>query len=34
MKAHKQTKLKVKADYLALLDRCIEQDVAHFDVLG
>jgi len=32
--AHKQTKLKVKADYLALLDRCIEQDAAHFDLLG
>lgn len=26
MRAHKQTKRKVKAEYLALLDRCIEQD--------
>ncbi|MBN7771019.1 crotonase/enoyl-CoA hydratase family protein [Marinobacter daepoensis] len=34
MRAHKQTKLKVKADYLERLDRCIEQDAAHFDVLG
>ncbi|ERP95900.1 enoyl-CoA hydratase [Marinobacter sp. ES-1] len=34
MTAHKQTKLKVKADYLALLDRCIEQDFAHFDLMG
>jgi len=24
----------VKADYLALLDRCIEQDFAHFDLMG
>lgn len=29
MTAHKQTKLKVKAEYLALLDKCIEQDTAH-----
>ncbi|MGC8120246.1 crotonase/enoyl-CoA hydratase family protein [Marinobacter sp. VGCF2001] len=34
LRAHKQTKLKVKADYLALLDRCIEQDAAHFDLQG
>ena len=34
MNAHKQTKLKVKAEYLALLDRCIEQDAAHFDLMG
>lgn len=34
LNAHKQTKLKVKADYLALLDRCIEQDAAHFDLMG
>src|SRR5690554_883100 len=34
MTAHKQTKLKVKAEYLALLDRCIEQDFAHFDLMG
>ncbi len=26
MRAHKQTKRKVKAEYLALLDRCIKQD--------
>jgi enoyl-CoA hydratase len=34
LNAHKQTKLKVKGDYLALLDRCIEQDAAHFDLMG
>lgn len=34
MNAHKQTKLKVKAEYLALLDRSIEQDAAHFDLMG
>lgn len=34
LNAHKQTKLKVKADYLAMLDRCIEQDAAHFDLMG
>ncbi|WP_138437090.1 crotonase/enoyl-CoA hydratase family protein [Marinobacter shengliensis] len=34
LNAHKQTKVKVKADYLALLDRCIEQDAAHFDLMG
>jgi len=34
MTAHQQTKLKVKADYLELLDRCIEQDFAHFDLMG
>lgn len=26
MRAHQQTKLKAKAEYLALLDRCIEKD--------
>ena len=34
MRAHKQTKLKTKAAYLEKLDWCIEQDAAHFDVLG
>ncbi|WP_404364361.1 crotonase/enoyl-CoA hydratase family protein [Marinobacter sp.] len=29
MQAHKQTKRKAKAEYLALLDRCIEQDAEH-----
>ncbi len=29
MTAHKQTKRKAKAEYLALLDKCIEQDTAH-----
>ena len=26
LRAHAQTKVKAKADYLALLDRCIERD--------
>ncbi|GAA3965213.1 crotonase/enoyl-CoA hydratase family protein [Allohahella marinimesophila] len=34
MKAHQQTKVKAKADYLALLDRCIEQDSAHLGLTG
>ncbi|HET8849042.1 MAG TPA: crotonase/enoyl-CoA hydratase family protein [Marinobacter sp.] len=34
LNAHKQTKRKAKADYLALLDRCIEQDAAHFDLMA
>lgn len=29
MRAHQQTKQKTKADYLALLDRCIEMDAKH-----
>lgn len=33
-RAHRETKLKAKADYLALLDRCIEQDIAHFNLMG
>lgn len=34
LKAHKQTKLKAKAEYLALLDRCIEEDFSHFNLMG
>lgn len=34
MRAHRETKLKAKADYLALLDRCIEQDAAHLGLSG
>ncbi|MFV8570303.1 crotonase/enoyl-CoA hydratase family protein [Marinobacter sp. SBS5] len=34
MRAHKQTKLKVKAEYLATLDRAIEQDAAQSDLMG
>lgn len=34
MRAHKETKQKAKADYLALLDRCIEQDSAHLGLSG
>lgn len=34
LRAHKQTKLKARADYLALLDRCIEEDAAHFGLGG
>ena len=34
MRAHRETKLKAKADYLALLDRCIEQDSAHLGLSG
>lgn len=30
LRAHQQTKVKAKADYLALLDECIEKDVSHF----
>ena len=32
--AHKQTKLKAKAEYLALLDRCIEQDAEQLGLGG
>ena len=34
MRAHKETKRKAKAEYLALLDRCIEQDSAHLGLSG
>jgi len=34
MKAHQQTKRKVKADYLALLDRCIEKDAESLGLAG
>ncbi|MDP4547105.1 MAG: crotonase/enoyl-CoA hydratase family protein [Marinobacter sp.] len=34
MRAHKQTKLKVKAEYLATLDRAIEQDATKSDLMG
>ncbi|PHQ27065.1 enoyl-CoA hydratase [Marinobacter guineae] len=34
MRAHRETKLKAKAEYLALLDRCIEQDSEHLGLSG
>ena len=34
LRAHKQTKLKAKAEYLALLDRCIEQDAEQLGLGG
>ncbi|AOY86878.1 enoyl-CoA hydratase [Marinobacter salinus] len=34
MRAHKETKLKAKAEYLALLDRCIEQDAANLGLMA
>ncbi|MGQ7274042.1 crotonase/enoyl-CoA hydratase family protein [Marinobacter sp. V034] len=34
MRAHAQTKLKTKADYLALLDRCIEDDAQALGLAG
>lgn len=34
MRAHRETKLKAKADYLARLDRCIEQDATHLGLSG
>jgi len=34
LRAHRETKLKAKADYLALLDRCIEQDAEHLGLNG
>ena len=30
LRAHQQTKVKAKAEYLARLDDCIEKDAAHF----
>ena len=32
LRAHQQTKVKAKADYLARLDACIEKDASHFDL--
>ena len=34
MRAHRETKLKAKAEYLALLDRCIKQDAEHLGLEG
>lgn len=34
MTAHKQTKRKVKAEYLALLDKCIQQDAEHLGLMN
>ncbi|MAM87879.1 crotonase/enoyl-CoA hydratase family protein [Allohahella sp. A8] len=34
MRAHQQTKVKAKAEYLALLDQCIEQDSMHLGLGG
>lgn len=34
MRAHRETKVKAKAEYLALLDRCIEQDSEHLGLNG
>ena len=34
MRAHRETKVKAKADYLALLDRCIEKDLEHLGLNG
>lgn len=34
MRAHRETKVKAKADYLALLDRCIERDAEHLGLNG
>ncbi|WP_417566509.1 crotonase/enoyl-CoA hydratase family protein [Marinobacter sp.] len=34
MRAHRETKVKAKAEYLALLDRCIEQDAANLGLSG
>ena len=34
MRAHQQTKLKAKAEYLALLDRCIEKDAGNLGLSG
>ncbi len=34
MRAHRETKRKAKADYLDLLDRCIEQDAANLGLSG
>lgn len=34
MRAHRETKVKAKAEYLALLDRCIKQDAEHLGLEG
>ena len=34
MRAHRETKLKAKAEYLARLDQCIEQDATHLGLMG
>lgn len=34
MRAHRETKLKAKAEYLELLDRCIQQDSDHLGLSG
>lgn len=34
MRAHRETKVKAKADYLALLDRCIQQDAENLGLNG
>ena len=34
MRAHRETKRKAKAEYLDLLDRCIEQDSTHLGLSG
>ncbi|MBZ2168718.1 crotonase/enoyl-CoA hydratase family protein [Marinobacter sp. F4216] len=34
MRAHSETKVKAKAEYLALLDRCIEKDAEHLGLSG
>ncbi len=34
LRAHRETKVKAKAEYLALLDRCIEQDAEHLGLSG
>ncbi len=34
MRAHRETKVKAKADYLALLDRCIQQDAENLGLKG
>lgn len=32
LRAHRETKVKTKAEYLARLDECIEKDMSHFGV--
>lgn len=34
MRAHRETKVKAKAEYLALLDRCIQQDAENLGLKG
>ncbi|SFM95256.1 crotonase/enoyl-CoA hydratase family protein [Marinobacter pelagius] len=34
MRAHRETKVKAKAEYLALLDRCIQQDAENLGLRG